>query len=207
MHERFCILFMLSCCFLFHSMHVIIYKKDIFDKALASLCVQNTHRHALCIVHYHIYAFLNLPSTALNIFLLYSDIFLLVFEQFIIHKENPYSTQIPVWHKCYVIFLPQRAHYTSQYTHYSKLQWHSTHPSFILCNHHRFFAQKNQCSMCTGFISRWVTVGNLQLLCSQPKLASSNIAHTVEKWDKNLLITKLIRYNLVCICHVAWFAN
>lgn len=154
----------------------------------------------------HLYP-LNLPFTTLNIFLLYSDILLLVLKQFIMHKESPYSTQIPVWHKCYIIFLLKRAHYINQYTHYSKVQWHSTHPLFILCNHHRFFAQKNQCSMCTGFISRWVTVGNLQLLCSQPKLASSNIAHTVEKWDKNLLITKLIRYNLVCICHVAWFAN
>lgn len=143
---------MLSCRFLFHSMHIIIYKKDIFDEAIDSLCTQNTHHHALCIVHYHIYAFLNLPSTALNIFLLYSDILLLVLKQFIIHKENPYSTQIPVWHKCFIIFLLQRAHYTNQYTHYSKVQWHSTHPLFILCNHHRFFAQKNQCS------SHWLSL-------------------------------------------------
>ena len=77
-------------------MHVIIYKKDIFDEAIDSLCTQNIHYNALCMVHYHIYAFLNLPFTALNIFLLYSDIPLLIFEQCIMHKENPYSTQIPV---------------------------------------------------------------------------------------------------------------
>ena len=39
--------------------------------------------------------FLNLPSTALNIFLLCSEILLIVFGQFIMHKENPYGTQIP----------------------------------------------------------------------------------------------------------------
>gem|GEM_PF-3941020 len=87
---------MLFCYFLFHSMHVIIYKKDIFDEAIDSLCTQNTHHHALCIIHYHIYAFFNLSFTALNIFLLCSEIILLVFEQCIMHKENPYSTQIPV---------------------------------------------------------------------------------------------------------------
>lgn len=73
----------------------IIYKKDAFDKAINSLCTQNTHHHTLCIVHYHIYAFLNLPFTALNIFLLYSDIPSLVFEQFIMRKENLYSAQTP----------------------------------------------------------------------------------------------------------------
>ena len=41
--------------FLFHSMHVIIYKKDIFDKVIDSLCVQNIHYDALCIVHERIY--------------------------------------------------------------------------------------------------------------------------------------------------------
>ena len=128
----------------------IIYKKDAFDKAIGSLCTQNTHHHALCIVHYHIYAFLNLPSTALNIFLLCSDILLLILKQFIMHKENPYSTQIPVWHKYYIIFLLQRAHYTSQYTRPLKIQWHSTRA--CLFNHHRFFAQKNQCS------SHWLSL-------------------------------------------------
>ena len=40
--------------------------------------------------------FLNLPSTALNILLLYSDILLLTLKQCIIHKENPYSAQTPL---------------------------------------------------------------------------------------------------------------
>lgn len=55
LHERFCILFMLSCCFLFHSMHVIIYKKDIFDEVIDSLCTQYAHHHTLYIVHERIY--------------------------------------------------------------------------------------------------------------------------------------------------------
>lgn len=106
----------------------------------------------------HLYS-LNLPFTNLNILLLYSDILLLTLKQFIIHKENPYSTQIPLQPKNYIIFLPQRAHYTNQYTRSLKIQWHSTRA--CLFNHHRFFAQKNQCS------SHWLSLVYNQPLCSE----------------------------------------
>lgn len=96
LHERILSLFTLSYYLFACVMCGIIYKKDIFDKSINSLCTQNIHYDTLCIVHYHIYAFLNLPSITLNIFLLYSDIPSLIFEQCIMHKENPYSAQTPL---------------------------------------------------------------------------------------------------------------
>ena len=54
-HELILALFILSHCLLACVIHSIIYKKDIFDKAINSLCVQNIHYDALCIVHERIY--------------------------------------------------------------------------------------------------------------------------------------------------------
>ena len=55
LHERILSLFTLSYYLFACVMCGIIYKKDIFDEVIDSLCTQNAHHHTLCIVHERIY--------------------------------------------------------------------------------------------------------------------------------------------------------
>lgn len=95
--------------------------------------------------------FLNLPFTALNIFILYSDISLLVFGQFITYKcvniAHKYLLAVREMH----YFRHNAQHYTNQYTRSLKIQWHSTCPCLFFAITIDFLRRKTSAHH-TGFL-------------------------------------------------------